>query len=553
MDLGWGRRSHLAASAAAVVLLVFASLCFAAAAGAEVRSGSATDPASALLLPEEDIVAITASYDTAGVMSAAVTTAGPPSLTEELALGVAFGSLQGDECVTPAAVMLSLYSQATASWTFGTSEDAALKSVVGNTTTLSASSAAIANQPFNCAEPVVLETDGTEVLAVDELASPVVLNAPPPPAPPPASTPPSSPPPASTTPPAPPKQAKLALSASKTLTLRRGKWQQVKLQVANGGDATAAKVALQLGTAKGVAVKPKSGQLQLKSIAPGKSKTASFELLLTKAAKATSTIAVKLTGAKGLKAAGTLTLKAWKKPRGHKGGKGKGKEPPPEEPPLAEKLFYDYEMQASESAKLIGFAFLDGEWVYRGIPTGGLPGCTATTGGPDKEGCLKYAYDPKSGALQIESIGSGKIGADGKLEVGGKSYSPTSIPKPGTKLQVEQEYIGYVGLCGLITGCTTWHEHLMLNNGGEFVLSRESLSTLGGGGPGETFVAAGSFPPDQHGTYTIEPRGRIKLSFADGSVQTKTIAILLDSAGQPDPVNEGLLLDSTYFTFLPKD
>jgi hypothetical protein len=34
-------------------------------------------------------------------------------------------------------------------------------------------------------------------------------------------------------------------------------------------------------------------------------------------------------------------------------------------------------------------------------------------------------------------------------------------------------------------------------------------------------------------------------------VKTRTIAILLNKEGKPDPANAGLLLDSDYFNFLP--
>lgn len=559
MDLGLGRRAHAIAAAAGLVAAVLAALLLAAAASAEVRSGTATDGVEPeRLRPGQDIVAASASYDTtAGTIRAAVTTLGPPLASEKMALGVAFGVLQGGECVSPMALVLGLYeSPTTAAWASDTGEGPASKSVAGSTTTMTASGAALANQPYDCVQAIVFEVvnEGESLESIEGLATPMPLTAPPPPPPPPSSPPPSSPPPATTPPPAPQPQAKLSLAASKPLTLRRGKWKQVKLKVRNGGDATAAKVSLRLGRAKGVAVKPKSGKLKLKSIAPGKSKTASFKLLLTKKAKATSKLALKLTGAKGVKASGTLTLEAWKKSRPHTGDKGKGKEPTaPERSPLAEKLFYAYEMQASESATLIGYAFLDDTWAYHGIPAGGLPTCTEVTGSADKEGCVKYSYDPKTGAVTIGSLGGGKITSRGALEIDGQAYSPTYIPPAGTRYQVEQEYITYYGLCGLITGCSTSHHRVLLTNGGEFVLTSESLTTVGGSGPGETFVAAGSYPPDQHGTYAIEPRGRIKLSFADGTVQTKTIAVLLNSAGNPDPVNEGFLLDSDYFTFLPDD
>ena len=557
MDLGPGRRSHGIAAVAGLIAAVLAALFLAAAASAEVRSGSATDPLNGLP-PGQDIVAASASYDTvAGTITAAVTTAGPPENTATRALAVYFGVLQGTECVSPMALVLGIYSQpTTAVWGSDSEEGPAAKSVSGSTTVMTASGPSLATQPYDCAQTIVGEVIGeTEFEGFEGLASPILLSAPPPPLPPPppSSPPASTPPPSTPVPPPAPKLAKLSLAPSRSLTLRRGKWKKVKLRITNRGTATAAKVSLKLGKAKGVAVKPKSGQLKLKTIAPGKSKTASFKLLLTKRAKATSTIKLRVTGAKGVKSTGALTVKAWKKSRGHP-GKGKGKEPKaPEKSPLAEKLFFGYEMQASESATLIGYAFLDETWAYHGIPAGGLPNCTEVTGSADKEGCVKYSYDPKSRAVQIGSLGGGKVLTDGSLEIDGEKYSPTYIPPAGTRYQVEQDYITYFGLCGLITGCSTSHHHILLTSGGEFVLTEESLTTVGGSGPGETYVAAGSYPPDQHGNYAIEPRGRIRLAFADGTVQTKTIAVLLDSAGKPDPVNAGFLLDSDYFTFLPDD
>jgi prepilin-type processing-associated H-X9-DG protein len=65
-----------------------------------------------------------------------------------------------------------------------------------------------------------------------------------------------------------------------------------------------------------------------------------------------------------------------------------------------------------------------------------------------------------------------------------------------------------------------------------------------GSGP---FTAVGSYPADQHGTYEIQANGRIHLAFADGSVKDKTIAVLTDTSGNPDPVREGLMLDEDNF------
>jgi len=551
-----GRRKHRFGLVTVLVVLGL-SLVLAASAAAEVRSGSATDGTEPERIPGSiDIVAVSASYDTGGSLSVAVTTLAPPPLTEEVVLTARFGVLSGDECVAPIAAIVGTYTQpAEVGWGMSAGgSGVGTESISGATTTLTAAGTALAGQPFNCVEPAIYETvegpSGESVLGefIEGLTTPITLVGPPPAAPP-TSTPPSNPAPTPTTP-APPAAPKANLVVpSKTLTLHRNAWKRVKVTVTNTGNATAGKVTLKIGKAKGVAIKPKSGKLKLKSIAAGKSKVASFKAMLTPKAKARSKLTLAISGAKGVKATGVVTLEAWKKPPPKKKGK---KEPaPPATPPLAEKIFYAYKTEVSESAKLIGYAFIDGEWAYHGIPAEGLPNCTAATGDGAKEGaegCVKYTYEPTSGAVKIGSV-SGKLNSGGELEIDGETYSATSVPPAGTKLQVEQEYIGYSGLCGLIAGCTTWHEHVILSSNGEFVLSRESLTTLGGSGPGETFVAAGSYPPDQHGTYAVEKGARIKLSFADGTTKTKTFAYFLNKEGKPDPPYAGILLGAEYFTF----
>jgi hypothetical protein len=545
-----GRRSHPFGLVTALIVLAL-SLAFAASAAAEVRSGSATDGTEPERIPGSiDITAVSAAYDTAGSIQVAVTTLAPPPVpTEEALLTARFGVLSGNECVSPIAAIVGTYTQpAVARWAVSTGgEGEASESISGTTVTLTApTNAALANQPFNCVEPAIYEVGGEEEL-LEALTVPIQLVGPPPP-PPPATPAPSTPPPPPPAPTPPPK-ANLTFPST-TLTLHRNAWKKVTVKITNTGNAAAAKVSLKIGKAKGVAIKPKSGKLKLKSIAAGKSKVASFKARLTPKAKASSKLALTISGAKGVKATGTVTLEAWKKPAPKKKGK-KGKEPVPATPPLAEKIFYSYKTEPSSSATLIGYAFIDGEWAYHGIPAEGLPSCTsATTDGTKEgaEGCVKYSYDPASGTVKIGSV-SGKLSPGGELEVDGETYSATAVPPAGTKLQLEQEYIGYSGLCGLISGCTTWHEHLILSSNGEFVLSRESLTTLGGNGPGETFVAAGSYPADQHGTYAVEKGARIKLSFADGSTKTKTFAYFLNKEGKPDPTYAGVLLGTEYFTF----
>jgi hypothetical protein len=554
--LFWGRRSHRFGLVTALVVLGV-SLAFAASAAAEVRTGSATDPVDAGISGRLDLVAINVSYDTsAGTVAAQLTTREAPGVDPEAGLVIGLGTLEGAECIGPYALVLGLDRQPpAAAWEFAGGGAAAQMSVSGTATTLSAVGSALVGQSFNCAEAfsfVTEEEEEEEELVPVDTTAPIQLVGPPPTSPP--STPaPSNPAPTTSTtaPPPPPPAPKPNLTfPSKTVTLHRGAWKKVTVKITNIGNATAGKVSLKVGKARGVAIKPKSGTVKLKSIAAGKSKVASFKAMLTPKAKASSKLTLTVSGAKGLKVSGVVTLEAWKKPTKKK--KGKGKEPPPPpppaNPPLAEKIFYGYKTEAGQSATLIGYAFIDGEWAYHGIPAEGIPNCTAVTGDGAKEGakgCVKYSYDPTTGAVTIGSA-TGKLNPGGELEVDGETYSATSIPPAGTRLQVEQEYIGYYGLCGPFSTCTTWHEYLTLTNSGEFILSRSSLTTSEGAG---TFVAAGSYPADQHGTYAIEKGARIALTFADGSFQTKTFAYFLNKEGNPDPAYAGILLGTDYFTF----
>lgn len=538
-----GRRSHRLGLVTALIVSAL-SLVLAASAAAEVRSGSGTDPVETEKPAGEDITQVSASYDTvAGRISATVTTRGE-AREPNIYMLVQFGVLEGEFCGDPQVFLGSEESSDNAEWATSSSDGSAEKVVSGSATTLATTVASLAGQPYSCVDVFLLdETKPSEEQIVETLAAPIQLVGPPPaPAPTPAPTPPPAPAPAPAPTPAP--KANLTFP-SKTVTVHRNAWKKVTVKVTNTGDAAAGKVALKVGKAKGVAIKPKSGKLKLKSIAAGKSKVASFRVRLTKKAKARSKLTLAVSGAKGVKANGILTLEAWKKP---KKGKKEKRPPVPATPPLAEKIFYAYKTETSHSATLIGYAFIDGEWAYHGIPDEGLPTCTEITGNAEKEGCVKYSYDPKSGSVQVGSL-TGKISPEGGLEIDGETYFATSTPAAGTRLQVEQEFIGFSGLCGLIFGCTTWHEYLTLTSGGEFILSKESLTTAGGSGPGETFVAAGSYPPDQHGTYAIEKGARIKLSFADGSTQSKTFAIFLNKEGKPDPTYAGVLLGTTYFTF----
>ncbi len=122
---------------------------------------------------------------------------------------------------------------------------------------------------------------------------------------------------------------------------------------------------------------------------------------------------------------------------------------------------------------------------------------------------MTYTFDERSGAVTIgDKAGTLK---DGKLTIDGNDYTPLFIPQAGKRYTFnEQKHTSFRGYCGLITGCTTTQEYLTMTPDGQFVLTRSTLSTIGDPGLGP-YTAAGSWPPDQHGTYDVQAGGKIVL------------------------------------------
>ena len=80
---------------------------------------------------------------------------------------------------------------------------------------------------------------------------------------------------------------------------------------------------------------------------------------------------------------------------------------------------------------------------------------------------------------------------------------------------------------------------------GQFVMTRSTLSTMGDPGFGP-YTAAGSWPPDQHGTYEIQAGGKIVMTYADGTMKTETFAEDTKD-GQPSPTGEGVFIGEDNF------
>lgn len=194
--------------------------------------------------------------------------------------------------------------------------------------------------------------------------------------------------------------------------------------------------------------------------------------------------------------------------------------------------------------------FLDDRWAYWGFPPSGRPTCTAETtaldedGRPTEHGCRRWSHDPRSGTVTVGSV-RGTLRGDDDLDFGEREMNELTVPRAGARFDLELEHQGFSGMCGLVIGCTTWQHHLLLSRDGKFVKSDSTTSTMGG--VGTPYVWAGSFPPDETGTYEVLSNARIRFRFLDGSVETLTIGIQRDDAGRDSPTGEGVVVGETNY------
>jgi hypothetical protein len=295
--------------AAFAVLLVLASP-----AAAVVSVGEESSPANMALEGEEDLLKATVSYDsTAGTAIFTITTREAPTPNPALAAGGALGTVPGgcsgpaieaaEGKVTPELLLEAPYREPESAgdpqphWQafeqFNEAPSAAntgplTKSVVGTTTTLSATTSQAANRPYNCAQVGVNETFGG---LVDFVFVPLVAK--PEPAPQVLKSAPSIPP-------------ALSIAKVKPLKLKVGKSKSARIKVTNTGGTATAQGSLRVKPVGGVVVKPEVQKLP--ELAPGASWNVSVRLKLTAKAKKKSTLS--LTGtASGATAKGSLLVK----------------------------------------------------------------------------------------------------------------------------------------------------------------------------------------------------------------------------------------------------
>ena len=522
----------------------------AAPAQATVRKGTGSDPsgdARGGSAGNDVLAAVAQSDDELGRVLVAVGTAAAPTSYSI----VIVGTLNGTDCGAPFVLFAgrgstAIYGRDTAT----TSADfkPATISTDGNTVAMGADDAAQLKLPFDCAIAGT-SPDGSTTNPFDETASFALAAAAPPaatatPTPVATAAPTVAPVPPTTTSNTPPvvvpKVAKLtAALGTPPSVIKRNKTITLKLVLSNDGAKSTSNAMVTIASARGLSVAKR--KLKVSKLKPATHRTLKLKVKLTRA-KATLKVTAK---AGKLKATTSLLLKV---------GKTSKKLPAPatKKSPIVGTYWWRTVTHVDYAWDNRALYFVDDKTVYSGFPKAGLPAtCVTQPEEPSeevdtREGCLPYTYDEQTGALTVAGVvGNYKPGS--RLVLDGNTYSALNIPAAGARFTVnELKHASFRGLCGLIAGCTTTQQYLTLTPTGEFVLSRSSLSTIGTPGIGP-FTAVGSYPADQHGTYTVGA-GTIHLAFADGSVRDEPFAVLTnDSDLQPNLAGEGVMVGEDNF------
>jgi NPCBM-associated, NEW3 domain of alpha-galactosidase len=310
----------------AILLAALAALLvFAAAASAETRTGESS---TALILgsptPEINLVNASASYETGtGSTVFKMTTAGAPDPAGE---GMVLAALTTSQTCTASAdpqtlftallggppplfLVVNEYSSPVALGIAGSltapQQLLVTKSVLGTTTTLSVTSAAVANAGFNCA---IVAANIEEEVGEEEVGSGIgtfmafPISAPPAVPPTAAVTPAPTAAPAPAPVPAPPV---LSIGKLKPVTLKAGKSKSIKIKVTNTGVTGTGAGSLRVKPPKGVIVKPERQQVPV--LAPGKSWTVTVRVQLTAKAKKQSKLSL-IAAASGVTTSGSLAV-----------------------------------------------------------------------------------------------------------------------------------------------------------------------------------------------------------------------------------------------------
>lgn len=507
------------------VIALAAFLAFGAAtASATVYEGSFSDVKGDGSSPDRDITAAAVTYDNeAGTLRFTIDLAAAhTSSPVQIATGIGSISSSG-VCSIPLAVVGSLQPDGVVRWAVETDGDTGAEAmgdgaidIQGSKITLDASATELRGLTPDCGEAVLSNADGT--VPFDTTNAFAVAPR--------------------------PKRPNLALSLKAPRNVKPRGTAKVKVTIANTGDgpATGAKLSVK---AKGGKIKPRKSK-PLK-VPAGKSIVRAFKVKAGRKGQIKVQAKVRLGGSSAGAGAAIVVKKKRKTPK-----------PPKPGGSLAGKIFWGFEeYQWDRSSDILGLYFSNSKFVHWGMPKGGLPNCSKVTAKVDENGemqpgCLRYSYNPKSGKIAIGKAkgtyrkGDLKLKMDSEMwRIDGKTWYPGAFAKAGSRFKITLINRGYYGLCGISPTCTTWAEYLTLQPDGKFGRTESSLTT--GGGGSLPFIAIGSYPPEDRGTYRVLSNGRIRFDYDNGETKVETLTIQTDKKGRPDAAREGVLLDDVWF------
>lgn len=322
------------------------------------------------------------------------------------------------------------------------------------------------------------------------------------------------------------KAAPLSVDAPKAVDLPVGIPIKVKVKVPNHGKKPIAGVVLLANHSKEVSVSP--AKAKVGTLKPRKAAPETFTVTATAAGNPKLSFVAKAPGQ--AKARDGVALKV-------AGAPPKEEETAKKTPAIIGRYFWNT-YQVLTTTYMHAYYFVDEHWVYRGVPKEGPPTCGGQTANGEEDGCLPYTWDESTGALTIGSTGGEyKVNSHG-LKVGDENFSEAFLPEAGTKVDASGSYINQFGLCPI--SCSFVTVDLQMSSNGEFARASGVSGFFGEGG------SYGALPPEEHGTYSVDPRGRITFTYADGHTTTETIAFMLDNNSNPDP-NYAILLGSEVF------
>ena len=196
-----------------------------------------------------------------------------------------------------------------------------------------------------------------------------------------------------------------------------------------------------------------------------------------------------------------------------------------------------------------GYVFSDDRFVHRGVPEDGpaIARCTAVTATGDKDGCLRYTYSAKTKTATVAGKKL-KLDEQGRLTGDGNPLFRVAVPATGSRHDAKLDNISSFGIPGVNQSFST--SQLSMAKDGRFVTAGQVSGTTGGGSDVETnYVALGK---DQKGTYVFEPGGTLALFYEDGRITRRSALVAFAAKGALGTVTkDGLLLDGA--PYLPDD